>query len=91
MGQGQESHARKLLTDAMATGKWVLLQNCHLNLEFCTEILDTISDVENVHPCFRLWMTTDCHNNFPIGLLQVNISTQKIMVKILIDPRQLLI
>lgn len=72
MGQGQESHARKLLNEAMTAGRWVLLQNCHLNLDFCLEILDTISDVGNVHPCFRLWLTTEYNAHFPIGLLQVN-------------------
>ncbi|XP_050712609.1 dynein axonemal heavy chain 5-like [Eriocheir sinensis] len=73
MGQGQESHARRLLSEAMAGGKWLLLQNCHLSLEFCQEMLDTVTESSNVHKCFRLWLTTEVHLSFPIGLLQISI------------------
>ncbi|XP_050711756.1 dynein axonemal heavy chain 5-like isoform X2 [Eriocheir sinensis] len=73
MGQGQESHARRLLSEAMAGGKWLLLQNCHLSLEFCQEMLDTVTESSNVHKCFRLWLTTEVHMSFPIGLLQISI------------------
>ena len=43
MGQGQEVHARRLMTVSMAEGHWVLLQNCHLGLEYMDELLDTVS------------------------------------------------
>ena len=71
MGQGQEGQARKLLQEAMNSGHWLLLQNCHLNLIFGQELLDIITEAETVHPCFRLWLTTEFHKHFPIGLLQV--------------------
>lgn len=73
MGQGQEFHARKLITDSMTTGGWVLLQNVHLSLSFCSEIIDILIETEHVEDSFRLWVTTEVHEEFPIGLLQMAI------------------
>lgn len=73
MGQGQEFHARKMINEAMNTGGWVLLQNIHLSLSFCTEVMDALVETETIHEIFRLWMTTEVHPQFPIGLLQVEL------------------
>eukprot|EP00064_Thunnus_orientalis_P004446 superscaffoldBa00000405_g4458 len=73
MGQGQEVHARKLVQMSMAQGGWVLLQNCHLGLEFMDELLETISTAETMHDTFRVWITTEPHNLFSITLLQSSI------------------
>jgi dynein heavy chain len=71
MGQGQEFHARKMINEAMSMGGWVHLQNIHLSLSFCTEVMDALVETETIHEVFRLWMTTEVHSQFPIGLLQV--------------------
>ncbi|XP_041805872.1 dynein heavy chain 8, axonemal-like [Chelmon rostratus] len=73
MGQGQEVHARKLVQTSMTQGGWVLLQNCHLGLEFMDELLETISTPETIHDTFRVWITTEPHNQFSITLLQSSI------------------
>ncbi|CAF4402891.1 unnamed protein product [Rotaria socialis] len=74
MGQGQEIHARRLLTQAYTNGTWVLLQNCHLSLEFCEEfLLQLTENTDRIHPNFRLWITTEVNPKFPIGLLQLSI------------------
>lgn len=61
-----------MITDCMANGGWVLLQNMHLSLPFCTEAMDALSDSEDIHNTFRMWITTEVHPQFPIALLQVN-------------------
>lgn len=37
LGQGQDVIARRLMTQAMAEGHWVLLQNAHLGLSYLNE------------------------------------------------------
>lgn len=73
MGQGQEFHARKMITDGMAGGGWVMLQNVHLSISFCAEIIDILVETEHIEDSFRLWVTTEVHDEFPIGLLQMAI------------------
>ena len=71
MGQGQEVHARRIISQSMAEGGFVLLQNCHLGLDYMDELLDTVTTVDPVHQSFRCWITTEIHPKFPINLLQV--------------------
>jgi hypothetical protein len=71
MGQGQEVHAQRLMGQFLVTGGWVLLQNCHLSLDYIAEIMDQIVETESIHEDFRLWVTTEVHPKFPITFLQV--------------------
>ncbi|XP_075060558.1 dynein axonemal heavy chain 8 [Mixophyes fleayi] len=73
MGQGQSVHARRLIQMSMQKGGWVLLQNCHLGLDFMNKLLETIQNTELIHETFRIWITTEAHKKFPITLLQVSI------------------
>ncbi|CAH8650310.1 unnamed protein product [Schistosoma curassoni] len=73
MGQGQEIHAKRLVSNLLTTGGWILLQNCHLSLAYVPELLSQINEIEHIHPEFRLWVTTEVHTQFPISFLQTSI------------------
>jgi len=59
MGQGQEVHSRRLVSQSMQDGCWVLLHNCHLGLDYMDELLDTLTNTEQINEEFRLWVTTE--------------------------------
>lgn len=63
MGQGQGKRAAIAVTEAMRTGTWVLLQNCHLSASFMPElarIVDEIGDEGIELPkSFRLLLTVE--------------------------------
>uniref|UniRef100_A0AAZ3PJI0 AAA+ ATPase domain-containing protein n=1 Tax=Oncorhynchus tshawytscha TaxID=74940 RepID=A0AAZ3PJI0_ONCTS len=65
--------AKKLRLERYQWGGWVLLQNCHLGLEFMDELLETVTTVETMHDSFRVWITTEPHDRFSITLLQSSI------------------
>ncbi|XP_036143732.1 dynein heavy chain 8, axonemal [Monomorium pharaonis] len=73
MGQGQEVHARRLLSSAKTEGFWTLCQNCHLSLEYMAELANFLLEMEAPHPDFRVWITTEPHKDFPVSLLQMSI------------------
>ncbi|XP_062548437.1 dynein axonemal heavy chain 8 [Armigeres subalbatus] len=77
MGQGQEVHARKLIATSLEEGSWVLLQNCHLGLEYVSELMLLIMELEKTgtgfHQDFRVWVTTEPHPRFPITFLQTSV------------------
>jgi dynein heavy chain, axonemal len=87
MGQGQEIHARRLLAQAFVNGTWMILQNCHLSLEFCDEFLLQLTDnTDRIHSDFRLWITTEVHVRFSISL-QTAIDDERVHVSVLLFAR----
>jgi len=83
LGQGQGPKAIAGIIDGSKTGKWVLLQNCHLAPSFMPK-LETIVEkfietVDEMNPDFRLWLTACPSPAFPISILQMG-------VKMTIEP-----
>lgn len=80
MGEEMEIPALQLIEQGKTHGKWVVLSNCHLSLDFMAQmevILDPKS--QEMHEDFRLWITCEPDNTFPLGLLQL-------AIKVATDP-----
>ncbi|RMC05733.1 hypothetical protein DUI87_17276 [Hirundo rustica rustica] len=70
MGQGQEEIALQLLEEAVVQGQWLMLQNCHLLVKWLIHLEKAVEKITEPHEDFRLWLTTDPTEGFPIGILQ---------------------
>ena len=77
MGEGQEPVALRAINNATVNGDWVLLQNCHLGLPFMDGLEELLGKIRaegsGCLPDFRLFITTEPHPKFPIGLLHMSI------------------
>lgn len=62
MGEEMEKPAMEMIKNGFVTGKWVVLNNCHLSLEFMGQ-MEEILNPKNVeiHEDFRLWITCEPH------------------------------
>ncbi|XP_069565682.1 dynein axonemal heavy chain 10 [Brachyistius frenatus] len=70
MGQSQEKVALELLEKAAARGQWLMLQNCHLLVKWLKDLEKTLERIVKPDHKFRLWITTNPIQDFPIGILQ---------------------
>lgn len=53
MGEGQEIVAREKIKAGFLSGSWVVLQNCHLGLNFMNEIEELILRVTDINKASR--------------------------------------
>ena len=74
LGKGQGEKAEKLVKTYQSRGGWALLQNCHLAITWMPKLEELCENLkEDVHPEFRLWMTSMPTPHFPISVLQNSI------------------
>jgi dynein heavy chain len=70
LGQGQAGKAEELLEQGATRGYWILLQNTHLLISWLKNLEKILASMAKPHQDFRLWMTTDPTDRFPLGILQ---------------------
>lgn len=74
LGQGQGPIAEKMIKDAMKSGNWVFLQNCHLAVSWMLameELIKTFTDPYiAIKDSFRLFLSSMPSNTFPVTVLQ---------------------
>lgn len=65
--------AAEMIQEAIVTGQWVVLQNCHLAESWMKEldrICDEVITPGRTHKSFRIWLTSYPSSSFPISILQ---------------------
>ncbi|KAL4108550.1 hypothetical protein PRIC1_000265 [Phytophthora ramorum] len=70
LGQGQGPLAEQMLEAGATRGHWVLLQNCHLLASWLRTLEKMLLAMTKPHKDFRLWLTTEPTDRFPLGILQ---------------------
>ncbi|KAF6103026.1 dynein axonemal heavy chain 6 [Phyllostomus discolor] len=74
LGQGQGPIAERMIKDAMKSGNWVFLQNCHLAVSWMLameELIKTFTDPNIViKDSFRLFLSSMPSKTFPVTVLQ---------------------
>nr|CCA14061.1 PREDICTED: similar to hCG1811879 putative [Albugo laibachii Nc14] len=70
LGQGQGHLAEQMVETGYVRGHWVLLQNCHLLASWLKTLEKMLSGMHRPHKDFRLWLTTEPTDHFPLGILQ---------------------
>uniref|UniRef100_A0A673UGS7 Dynein axonemal heavy chain 6 n=1 Tax=Suricata suricatta TaxID=37032 RepID=A0A673UGS7_SURSU len=74
LGQGQGPIAERMIKDAMKSGNWVFLQNCHLAVSWMLameELIKTFTDPSIViKDTFRLFLSSMPSSTFPVTVLQ---------------------
>lgn len=76
LGQGQAPIATRMIETGIKDGSWVFLANCHLSLSWMPQldkIVENLSSNKNLHPNFRLWLSSSPTPQFPISILQAGI------------------
>ncbi|XP_060697694.1 dynein axonemal heavy chain 6 [Hemiscyllium ocellatum] len=74
LGQGQGPIAEKLIKEALKTGNWIFLQNCHLAVSWMLTMEELVKSFTEpnavIHENFRLFLSSMPTSTFPVTVLQ---------------------
>lgn len=70
LGQGMGPKAQEFIETGAQRGLWIMLQNCHLLPRWLKTLEKILEKLRNPHKDFRLWLTTEPTDRFPLGVLQ---------------------
>nr|XP_015200901.1 PREDICTED: dynein heavy chain 6, axonemal [Lepisosteus oculatus] len=74
LGQGQGPIAEKMIKEALNTGNWIFLQNCHLAVSWMLAMEELIKSFTEpnttIHENFRLFLSSMPTKIFPVTVLQ---------------------
>lgn len=70
LGQGMESRAKEMIERGSIRGHWVMLNNCHLLVKWLKIMEAIIENLQKPDKNFRLWLTTEPTDGFPLSILQ---------------------
>jgi dynein heavy chain len=72
LGQGQGVKAARMIENGAENGEWIFLQNCHLCTSWMSELERIVEefDRDQLHPKFRLWLSSMPSDAFPVSILQ---------------------
>lgn len=70
LGQGMEGRAKEMIEGGSIRGHWIMLNNCHLLVNWLKQMEIIIENIQKPDKNFRLWLTTEPTDGFPLGVLQ---------------------
>lgn len=74
LGKGQGERAKRLIESGFKSGKWIVLQNCHLAKSWMHDLENIVENFEdpkvNMNEEFRLFLTSMPCDYFPVPVLQ---------------------
>ncbi|KAL8274185.1 hypothetical protein Esti_001870 [Eimeria stiedai] len=73
IGQGMGEQAQQLVEAGYQRGFWIMLQNCHLLPAWLEKLAKLLQDMKKPHAGFRLWLTSQPADVFPLSILQASL------------------
>jgi len=89
LGQGQEKQALSMFKKFSDDGVWLVYQNTHLFKSWMPQLEKLVEDMSKpeINPNFRLFLTTNENDYFPVSILQKGI---KLSVEIISDVKSIM-